>query len=75
MARGTGGLAPALPPPHSAPGSFKPPGPLWLQRHNRLAEADYTFAHMHTLTQTPGKKVTTWVRGLVFTGSGKGFIP
>lgn len=41
--------------PHSAPVSFKQPGPLWPQTHNRLAEADYTFAHMHKLTQTPGK--------------------
>lgn len=38
--------------PHSTPASFKQPGLLCSQRHSRLAEADYTSAHMHKLTRT-----------------------
>ena len=41
--------------PHSAPASFKQAGPLCPRRHGRLAEADYTSAHMHKLAHTPAE--------------------
>lgn len=66
MARGTGGLAPALPPIQHQPPSNKQA----LSAHGDTAGWPRQITHLRTCTSshTPRLKVPAWVRGFVFTG-------